>query len=84
VINAPAKPLRPITETAIYPGELWKFLNQQLAGKTLGEVAMVLDVSEHEVQRLLDGRWRPGKEICEKLGVMIVYAVSIPKGVQVP
>ena len=81
VINATAKPLRPVTETAIYPGELWKFLNQHLAGRTVGEVAALLDVSEHEVQRLLDGRWRPGKNICDKLGVMIVYAIpeSVPK-----
>ena len=47
-----------------------------MQGKTIAEAAECLGMAPKQFVRLLNGEWRPSKEICRKMGLKVVYAVT--------
>jgi len=75
IVEATGKPLSPVKEQTIYPAQFPILLRERLQGKTIAEVAEILNVPPEQVIRLLAGHWRPTKGICEKMGLKVVYAL---------
>lgn len=76
LLKASAQPLRPVVETTFYPSDFPAFLRKRMDGKTLPEVAAELEVPLKDFLRLLNGDWRPGKRVCKKLRLKVVYAID--------
>ena len=70
------KKLIPVSEPTIYPVQFPILLREQMQGKTVLEVAEILGVTPEQVIRLLAGQWRPSKDVCRRMGLKIVYAIS--------
>lgn len=68
--------LAPVREATMYPAQFPILLRERLQGKTVAQAAEFLGVPPEQVQRLLEGQWKPTKGICRKMGLKVVYAVS--------
>lgn len=76
IVEASAKPLSAVTETTFYPSQFPILLRDRMQGKSVAEVAEFLGVPTDQVNRLLAGQWQPTKDICKKMGLKVVYALS--------
>jgi hypothetical protein len=47
-----------------------------MQGKTIAEAAESLGMEPKQFVRLLEGQWKPSKEICRRLGLKVVYAIA--------
>ena len=74
------EPLSPILDTVFDPSEFGVFLRQRMEGKTIGQVTAHLGVSENYLAKMLEGKWRPTKAVCRRLGLRIAYVVRARRG----
>ena len=68
--------LAPIKEITFYPAQFPILLRERMQGMTVGEAAAALEIPVEQFIRLLEGQWKPSKEICRRMGLKPVYAVS--------
>ncbi len=80
IVETTGKPLSPVKEQTMYPTQFPILLRERLQGKSVAEAAEFLGVRPDAVNRLLAGRWRPSKAICEKMGLKVVYALTEQPG----
>ena len=78
IIEATGKPLSPVKELTMYPAQFPILLREKMRGRTVAQVADHLGVKALDVIRLLEGSWRPSKEICRRMGIKAVYAITEP------
>jgi hypothetical protein len=76
ILEPGAKQLSPVRETTLYPAQFPILLRERMEGKTIPEAAECLGLPPNQFVRLLEGQWRPSKEICRRMGLKIVYAIS--------
>jgi hypothetical protein len=76
ILEPSAQKLSPVKETTLYPAQFPILLRERLQGKTIAEAADLLGLPADQFVRLLEGQWRPSKEICRKMGLRVVYAVT--------
>jgi len=76
VLHPSPQKLAPIKETTFYPAQFPILLRERMQGKTVGEAAAMLEIPVEQFIRLLEGQWKPSKEICRRMGLKPVYAVS--------
>jgi hypothetical protein len=76
IITPSGKHLSPVKETTIYPGQAADFLREQLQGQSVAEAAEGLGLKASDLVRLLNGSWKPSKEICRRMGLRMVYAIA--------
>lgn len=67
-----------VTEPTIYPEDFPIFLRCLYPDRTVDQVASILGTSPEHAQRLLEGQWRPSKEIRRRMGIKTVYALPTP------
>jgi hypothetical protein len=67
--------LAPITEITFYPAQFPILLRERMQGRTVGEAAAILEIPVDQFVRLLEGQWKPSKEICRRMGLRPVYAI---------
>ena len=72
--------LSPAREATFYPAQFPIFLREQMQGKSILEVAEFFGIPPEQVIRLLAGEWKPSKEICRKMGLKVVYALTAQPG----
>ena len=65
-----------MTEDIFYQVDFPIFLKEKFEGCTVADVAKLLDVDEQVVVNVLEGLWRPTKDMVLKLGLKTVYAIS--------
>jgi hypothetical protein len=65
-----------VDEITFYPSDFPIILRERMQGKTIGEAAACFGLQPNQFVRLLEGQWRPSKEICRRMGLKIVYAIS--------
>ena|ERR1035441_1212324 len=76
VLEYDGSQLTRVAEPTMYPSEFPVFLRKQLEGRTVTEAASLLEISPVHVRKLLDGHWRPSRQLCRKLGLKTVYTVG--------
>jgi hypothetical protein len=76
IVELSGRAISPVTDPLMYASDFPIFLRQRMRGKTVDEVAGLLDVPAEHVLKLLGGEWRPTKAICKKMGLRMVYAVT--------
>jgi hypothetical protein len=75
ILEPSGKELSPVKERTMYPAQFPILLRERLQGRSVVEVAEYLGIKPGDVLRLLQGQWRPSKEICRRMGLKIVYAI---------
>ena len=78
IVEATGKPLSPVKEQTVYPAQFPILLRERMQGRTIAEVADHLGVKVMDAIRLLEGSWRPSKEIRRRMGIKTVYAMAEP------
>jgi hypothetical protein len=76
VIQPSGNHLVPVREATIYPAQASHYLRDQLQGQSVVEAAGRLGVKASDLVRMLDGTWKPTKDVCQKLGLTMVYAIT--------
>lgn len=76
IIEATGKPLAPVKEQTLYPAQFPILLRERMQGRTVAQVAEHFGIRARDVIRMLEGSWRPSKEICRRLGIRTVYAIA--------
>lgn len=66
----------PVRETTLYPSQFPILLRERMQGKTIAEAAECLGLVPEQFVRLLEGQWRPSKEICRRMRLKVVYAIA--------
>ena len=67
-----------VRETTIYSSEIPILLRQIFQGRTVEQAADYLNIPFEQMQLMLEGRWRPTKAICKRLGLKVAYTLSGP------
>lgn len=78
IVEATGKPLSPVKEQTLYPAQFPILLRERMQGRTVAQVAEHLGIRANDVIRMLEGSWRPSKEICRRMGIKTVYAIAEP------
>ena len=68
--------LAPIKEITFYPAQFPILLRERMQGRTVGEAAAILEIPVDQFVRLLEGQWKPSKDICRRMGLRPVYAIA--------
>lgn len=76
VLQPSGKHLMPVKEGTMYPEQFPIWLRERLQGLTHAQAAAQLEIPTEQLERLLDGHWKPSKAICRKIGLKMVYAVT--------
>lgn len=76
IVEATGKQLSPVKEQTIYPAQFPILLRERMRGRTVAQVADHLGIKAMDVIRLLEGSWRPSKDICRRMGIKTVYAIA--------
>src|SRR5215831_1503637 len=76
VLQPSPQKLAPIREITFYPAQFPILLRERMQGKTVGEAAALLEIPIEQFIRLLEGQWKPSKQICRRMGLKPIYAVS--------
>jgi hypothetical protein len=76
VIRPSGKLITPVKETTFYPAQFPILLTARYQGKTITQASELLGIPANQFIRLLDGQWRPSKEICRRMGLKVVYAIG--------
>jgi hypothetical protein len=76
ILEPSGKELSPVKERTMYPDQFPILLRERLQGRSVVEVAEYLGIRPGDVHRLLQGQWRPSKEICRRMGLRVVYAIT--------
>jgi hypothetical protein len=81
VLQPSAQPIAPVRELTLYPAQFSILLKERFQGMTIAEAAESLGLPPNQFVRLLEGQWRPSKEICRRMGLKVVYALAERPGV---
>jgi hypothetical protein len=76
ILKPDKKRLKPVTEAVFYQADFPTFLKERFEGRSVADVATDLDVDEIVVVNVLNGLWRPTKNMVLSLGLKTVYAIS--------
>jgi hypothetical protein len=80
VLEPTGKQLAPVRELTIYPSQFPILLRERMRGQSVAEVAEFFGIKPADVIRILEGTWRPSKEICRRMGLKVVYAIADQPG----
>lgn len=80
VLKPDGKRLKPVTEAVFYPEDFATVLKEQFQGCTVTDVAEFLEIAPEHVIQMLNGLWRPTKDICKRMGLTTVYTIPARQG----
>ena len=76
ILRSDGKQLVPVKQLAVYPSQFPNLLTAMYQGKSVGEVAAILNIAPEHLVKLLAGEWKPTKGICRKMGLKLAYVLN--------
>jgi hypothetical protein len=75
ILKTNGKRFAAVHEPTIYPSEVAALVRERMSGSSVSESARLLGVSDEYLIEVLEGRWRPNRQLRKKLGLRTVYAI---------